>query len=175
MEKNNTESAPVERSEITKATVNDTAAIAKVQHDTWIATYPNEEQGVTENYIRQRVSNSQTPERKDFWKESLSRKDTGIWVAKFKGKVIGFCVMKKTSTYNSLEAIYVLPENQGGGFGPELIEAALSWGDKDKDTRVEVASYNEQAINFYKKYGFVLSEETGQSGNIPTVIMVKKA
>lgn len=174
MEKN-TESAPVQRPEITKAAVNDIDGITKVQHDTWIATYPNEEQGVTEDYIRQRVSNSQTPEKKDFWKESLNRKDTGVWVAKVKGEVVGFCVMKKTGTYNSLEAIYVLPENQGGGFGPELIEAALSWGDKDKDTRVEVASYNEQAIKFYKKYGFVLSEETGQSGNIPTVIMVKRA
>ena len=175
MEKNNTESAPVQRPEITKATVNDIDGMAKVQHDTWIATYPNEEQGVTADYIMQRVSNSQTPERKDFWKESLNRKDTGVWVAKYKGKVVGFCVMKKTGTYNSLEAIYVLPGNQGGGAGPELIEAALPWGDKDKDTRVEVASYNERAINFYKKYGFVLSEETGQSGNIPTVIMLKRA
>lgn len=48
-----------------------------------------------------------------------------------------------------------LPEYQGLGLGRVLWEEAKKIFDSQKDIIVHVASYNNKAINFYKKLGFV--------------------
>lgn len=77
----------------------------------------------------------------------------------------------------------MLPEFQGLGIGKMLWKKANEFLDPKKDTFVQVADYTENAINFYKKIGFV---ETGKrienesqkfkSGAVISQIeMVKKA
>ena len=49
------------------------------------------------------------------------------------------------------------------------MEVAFKWLEVDKSIEVEVASYNEQAISFYEKYGFDKNGKTVDNGGIPTV------
>jgi ribosomal protein S18 acetylase RimI-like enzyme len=70
-------------------------------------------------------------------------------------KVVGVCRVVNHPDKNQLQAIYVLPEYQGRGVGRMLWEEAQKYFDIEKDTIVHVADYNEKAIGFYKKVGFV--------------------
>ncbi len=63
--------------------------------------------------------------------------------------------MVRNEDYNQLKTIYVLPEFQGKGIGKMLYEEVVKFSDPEKDTIVHVATYSKQAIEFYKKLGFV--------------------
>lgn len=98
--------------------------------------------------------------------------------------MVGVCWISKNAEHNELLAIYVLPGEQRQGIGNKLWEQALAFFDSSKDIIVHVATYNERAINFYKKLGFVdngrrFSDEKFKmpvSGNcIPEMEMVVKA
>jgi ribosomal protein S18 acetylase RimI-like enzyme len=70
--------------------------------------------------------------------------------------------MVRNKNDNKLRTIYVLPEFQGKGIGKMLWEEAKKFSDSTKDTIVEVATYNINTIEFYKKLGFV---DTGKRMN----------
>ncbi|MBR5310118.1 MAG: GNAT family N-acetyltransferase [Oscillospiraceae bacterium] len=55
--------------------------------------------------------------------------------------------------------LYVLPEEQGKGFGSKLLEYALS---KCRNPYITVLDTNKKAIDFYLKRGFVSAEEQEQ-------------
>ena len=84
---------------------------------------------------------------------------------------------------NLLRTIYVLPEFQGKGIGKMLWNEFKDYLDPKKDTILQVATYNQNAIEFYKKLGFVdsgkrlLNEKWRmKSGSIiPEMEMVLKA
>ena len=61
----------------------------------------------------------------------------------------------RRSDKNQLQAIYVVPEYQRKGVGKLLWKEAQKYFDEGKDIVVEVATYNSNAIAFYKKLGFV--------------------
>lgn len=50
--------------------------------------------------------------------------------------------------------MYVAPEAQGKGVGSKLMNQVLDWYGRDQDIYLEVVSYNQNAINFYKRFGF---------------------
>jgi len=89
----------------------------------------------------------------------------------------------KTDTQGQLEidAMYVVKELQGKGLGKKLMQKAIEWLGNDGDIRLEVVSYNSNAINFYKRFGFQettnsVSDKRTQlpSGKqIPRTVMVK--
>ena len=76
-------------------------------------------------------------------------------VAKDGDMVVGMATMVKNNNNNQLKAIYVLPEYQGKGIGNNMWEALKDFVDPTKDTIVQLADYNHQAIKFYKKLGFI--------------------
>lgn len=170
--------------EIVEASPEDARPIREVQYNTWLATYPNEEYGITLDDIHDRFKGSFDEKIKKS-EETIRNLPEGqrYVVAKNNGRVIGFAISRKHEDKNQLHAIYVLPEFQATGIGKRLWEQACQIFDSTKDTVVEVASYNSPAIEFYKKLGF---EETGKeftdenfkmkSGAIlPETILVKKA
>ena len=63
--------------------------------------------------------------------------------------------MVKSENRNQLGAIYVVPDYQGKGAGYSLWNRALEFIDVSKNTFVEVADYNINAVSFYSKIGFV--------------------
>ena len=48
---------------------------------------------------------------------------------------------------------YILPNYQNRGIGKKLLAMAI--GDNKNDILVDVIDFNEKAISFYKKYGFI--------------------
>ena len=74
-------------------------------------------------------------------------------------KVVGTSNIRKEEHVNVVGTIYVLPEYQRNGIGKMLFEKALTWFDAIQDVRIDVATYNTQAIAFYESLGFVATGE----------------
>lgn len=154
---------------IRKSVPDDVYGIREVQRITWLNTYPNLKEEITIEDIEAKFNFDKTPEGKRKIEERKSRYEdinNGTWVAEDTGKVIGFCMATKKEDRNRVTAIYVLPTYQRKGLGKLLIERALSWLGNEKDILINVASYNSQAIGFYKKFGFI---ETGGKGTLDNV------
>lgn len=147
---------------VKKPNPEDARAIQEVLYQTWLDTYPNKEIGITEEDIKVHFKKSLSP-------EMLEKRRLGILnpppnqvllVAKDSDKVVGVCRIVLRENINQLQAIYVLPSHQRKGVGLMLWKTISKFLDPTKKTIVHVATYNEKAINFYKKIGF---SETGES------------
>ncbi|MDR0857046.1 MAG: GNAT family N-acetyltransferase [Mycoplasmataceae bacterium] len=85
-------------------------------------------------------------------KSILQGKETAILVYE-QNKIIAFSTIKA----KHIESIFVLPEYIRQGIGSKIVEYAKQ---KHEVETVDVNKQNENAINFYKKHGFVISGET---------------
>lgn len=142
--------------EIVPAVPEDARGIQEMHYQTWLATYPNEELGITrediEDRFKERMSEAGIAKRREQLANQPEDKIT--LVAKKDKKIVGWCGAAKYPDRNQLTAIYVLPEYHGKGVGFKLWEKAKEFLDFSKDTFVQVATYNARAIAFYKKLGF---------------------
>ena len=174
--------------EVKPARPEDAEAVFDVQRQTWLDTYPNEEEGITYEDIRLRVEGANgelIPKKVDKWKQAIETagETRAVLVVRDEGKVVGFVVPSIMDGQRRISAIYVLPEAQGKGIGGKLLEKALEWQGKQEDIFLHVASYNQKAIDFYKKHGFeqtdteIVDEAALQNGNkpIPEIEMVLKS
>lgn len=144
---------------ISVATVNDIDDVREVRRETWLATYPNPETQITVEDVKSEFV--ETPEQ-----AVENRKQREEWVkdpanyylvARDDGKAVGFFIGRKNPEYNRVMAIYVLPSFQGKGIGGMMMEKGLEWIGKDKTILVNVVSYNLNAQEFYRKFGFELT------------------
>jgi len=173
---------------VERATPEDAEGVFSVQRQTWLATYPNAEAGITEEDIRVRIEGEHgelVPQKLERWRSGIENPgdNRAVFVVRDNNKVVGFVSPGIIDGQRRIGAIYVLPETQGKGVGGKLLKEALAWHGRDEDIFLHVATYNQNAIDFYKKNGF---EETGkeirdtvaQLGNnkeIPEIEMVLKA
>jgi ribosomal protein S18 acetylase RimI-like enzyme len=137
------------------AEVGDIRGICLVQERTWLSTYVNETEGITEEDILKKDFGS--PERIAGWKSILNDGEGKFFVyiaGNSEGSVVGFCAFAKGDARNCLQAVYVLQEYQGKGIGGRLISIALRALGRDKDIVLDVVSYNGHAIAFYERLGF---------------------
>lgn len=141
---------------IALATPEDVRGVQEVFYKTWLATYPNEELGITVDDIEKRFKGTLTEEALAKRAARITNPPEGetLFLAKEGEKVVGLCRAVKSEESNRLQAIYVLPGYQGRGVGKLLWEEAQKIFDPSKDTVVAVATYNIGAIDFYKKLGF---------------------
>jgi len=146
---------PEQNVEITPATPEDARYIEEVRYKTWLATYPNTKLGITIDDIEDRFKDSFSEEKLTKGVERLKTPGTFTFVAKQDKRVIGMCVVSRSDDKNHLRAIYVLPDAHAKGVGNALWQKAKEKLDPTKDTYVEVADYNQKAIRFYEKQGFV--------------------
>lgn len=135
--------------------------IQEVFYRAWLATYPNEEAGITIDDVEDRFKDRNSEEklakrREDILNQDLNKK---IIVALDGHKIVGVCRATKDEKENRLSAMYVLPEYQGQGIGTQLWNEIRDFFDRSKDILVGVATYNQKAINFYTKLGF---EDSGR-------------
>ena len=123
----------------------------------WLATYANEEYDITVKDINYKFEQALLPEKLAARKLRLAEPKDGelILVGEVDGRIVGVCVGARNFDYNQLQAIYVLPEFQGRGLGRLMFNEVAQIFDKKKKIIVRVASYNDKAIGFYQRLGFV--------------------
>ncbi len=168
------------KSEIRIATVDDATAIAQIQNDSWLATYPNEAAGITREDLVGYLGNIDA--RAFRWEGRLKKGDPNIQISVLKqgDRVIGFCSVTKMPNVGHVDALYLDPEFSGKGMGGEALEEGLRWLGNDKPIELEVASYNSRAIRFYERFGFrkqgaVKPVDLRNGKEIPLMLMVRDA
>lgn len=163
------------------ATPEDAAEIVRIQTETWLATYPNSEYGITVEDIQAKKLDD--PLRVLRWQSLLENGDGSyrIWIAKEGARAIGYCFVKKGEKENHVNALYISPQEQHHGIGRKLMDEACAWLGTSRPIVLEVAVYNVKAVAFYEKYGFQKSDVIPEplpllpSGKIiPTIRMVKQ-
>ncbi len=162
----------MEEVRITNAVPGDAWGIVNVLHKTWLATYPNEEFGITKEHIEESYKDSFTEEKLKKLNNKLAQtsEEERRLIARTESGIVGVATMIKNKENNQLKTLYVLPEFQGKGIGKKLWEEAKTFCDPTKDSIVQVATYNLNAIEFYKRLGFV---DTGKR-SISTAWRVEK-
>ncbi len=176
--------------EIERAVPADAEVICDIRDRAWIEAYPNTELGITAEDIKlnaQGRNGEFLPRRIAYLKDELAKDDgTGLttFVAKADGKVVGYIDPRiDEQNRRRIGAIYVSPEAQGMGIGGKLMAKVLDLYGRDQDIFLEVVSYNQIAIDFYKRFSFektdtVVPEEEGRPDymkSLPQVEMVLKA
>jgi len=141
---------------IEAATVEDAAAIAHIQKEGWLATYPNEEHGITEEDILSKDFESEERIQRRIERLKAEGETTQTWIARQSGRVIGYSSAVRGDEINKVVSVYLLPECQGKGLGSRLLRQALEWLGDEKDISLGVVPYNKTAIQFYEKFGFRL-------------------
>jgi ribosomal protein S18 acetylase RimI-like enzyme len=140
--------------EITTAALEDVVGIQDVLYRTWLATYPSEMFGINVDDIEEMYKDRNSEETLAKRREQVSRPQETTLVAKEKDKVVGLCRIIKRKDKSVMEAIYILPEYQRLGIGSSVWREAQKLLDPKKDVVVQVATYNTDAIEFYKRRGF---------------------
>lgn len=174
---------------VERAIPGDAEIICDIRDKAWLEAYPNEALGITVEDIRIRAQGKNgeiTPKRIIYWKKDIE-KDDGVkqttFVARVDGEVKGYVAPRLEDGRRFIGAMYVLPDYQGQGIGSKLIDEALKWYGADKDIYLEVVSYNQKAIDFYKRFGFeitdtIVDDTIGLPDYIkilPVIEMVRKA
>lgn len=176
--------------EIERAKPEDAETICDIRDRAWIEAYPNDELGITAEDIKlnaQGRNGEFIPRRIAHLKDQFAQDDgTGLttFVAKVEGKVVGYIDSQvDEQKRRQISAVYVAPEAQGVGVGSKLMKHVLDLYGRDQDIFLEVINYNQNAIDFYKRFGFeetdaIVPKEEGAPDyvkQLPQIEMVLKA
>lgn len=154
---------------IEPVTIADFEGIRDAHYRSWLATYPNKEIGVTEEDVHVRFKDRLSDSRRNQFEGVLKDKNFLYLVAKISGSVIGFAVFKKEPERNFLDALYVVPEYFGNKIGYQLWSEGKKFFNDNLPIELEVVSYNDRAIEFYKKLGFVMTDKVPKPGPVMPV------
>lgn len=174
------EKEPKPQFTIRKASLEDVEAIRAMQAQSWRDTYQNDDIGVTKEWLAEETASWLTPDKlddsKERFKNFLSDPAHFYRIALQGGEVVGLLHLDtKEDGSKHLWGLYTAAHTHGSGLAQKLMALADEWvGESDVD--LEVASYNERAKAFYRKYGFVETEILPElfKDKIPTVKMVRK-
>ena len=172
---------------IERAIPDDAEIICDIRDRAWLIAYPKADLGITTDDIRvmaQGRDGEFVPRRTAYLKKQLADDDgNGLttFVAKVSNKVVGYVDPRiDEQKHRRIGAIYVVPEFQGMSVGSKLMQHVIDLYGRDEDIFLEVVSYNQKAIDFYRGFGFaqtdaVVPEEPGRPEylkSLPQVEMV---
>lgn len=175
---------------IRPAVPEDAEGISRVNVETWLATYPNDELGITAELLRLHLEGAAGENatarvvrfRRGIEASSVADAASGCFVALAGGEVVGYTFPHIVGDRrHRVGALYVLPAFHGLEIGHLLLERNLAWHGDGQDVYLHVAAYNEHAIRFYERHGFALTGEDGHDddaaiGNvrIPELEMLRR-
>lgn len=172
---------------IDRAAPADAEAIMTIKRDAWLASYVNEERGITTEDISRKFSDEEMPTAIENWQRGIAGEtedgERATFVARVDGKVVGYTAPRIEDGKRRVGALYVSLDATERGIGGRLLQRALEWHGPDKDVYIQVVSYNEDAIRFYERRGFqrtgleipeMFDEQEGIK-LLPTIEMVFRA
>lgn len=175
------------RFEIQPATLDDVVGIGEAHLQSWLETYPNEEYGVDEDWIKDEfnflVQDGQNKEGRDngipFRTKVIENLDDNVLYEVVKdenGVVQGFMHADQADDVVNLNAIYLTNALKGTGVAHKLMEQAIAFAG-NLPMKLQVVAYNERAIKFYERYGFVRGEPEKElfHGKMPVLNMRREA
>ncbi len=156
----------------------DVEPATRMRLESWLATYVNDERGVTREWIEERSEEQLRPERIQQGIERLNIPGRACYVARSsQGGIIG-----STTPYidevgvQHVGSLYVDERFHGKGVGRQLMQKVIEWSDPTKPLELGVATYNERAKAFYRKWQFeeIPGSETLFDNKIPEIKMIRK-
>lgn len=136
----------------------DIDAMHRVIRNTWLATFPNKDYGISYQDIDSFIPETISAENFNKIQERLVNKNlkTCDIVSLINNKIVGVCGgLQYENNVVELKSIYVLPEYQGNGIGNLLWKNFEKSFTNVQHFTIHVAEYNEKAIQFYKSLGFI--------------------
>ena len=127
--------------------------IVKLRRNIWINTYVNNDIGITKDKVigNFREFNEEVQKYKEYIYKI--KNFSYFFVVLDNDRLIGFSIAKKIFYKKSIDTLFINDDYQGNGLGSKLMHKMIDMLDSSK-IYVDVISYNEKAINFYKKYNF---------------------
>lgn len=148
--------------EVEKAEKQHSTDIVNILLAGWLYAYPNDQYLVTVQQVRDKFGdiNEKINKIGSFIESIRASSYVNYLIAKIDTKVVGFLYARKMSAGLYIDALYVDPIYHRTGIGSSLLCAVATLNHNSSHITVDVVTYNEQAISFYQKYGFVIQ---GQS------------
>lgn len=163
---------------VREASQDDVLKIRTMHAHSWLVAYPNEEFGVPEEWVKERVAAWTTEEgiqkSKEHFRSIFGHPAHYYRIAELNDKVVGLVHAINEGEKQHLAALYVDESQYGNGLAQRLMDGAIDWLDTAKSIDLEVAVYNARAIRFYEKYGFKVQNgsEHQFAEKIPVVNMI---
>jgi len=138
----------------------DAQILGEINAENWREVYPNEALGVTKEWVDRvatlREGAEKNKQRAEQITDSLHPDSLHFWkVARLPNRqIIGFIQGRKKDGVQELHGLHIIRQYRGNGIGQDLMDALLKWFDPAKPIIVDVASFNNKAIQFYAKNGF---------------------
>jgi len=162
--------------------MEDAEAIRRFHRKSWLDTYPNEEAGVSREWVEQTTDEWLTPEKMEesrrIFQSILDNPENEYYrLVEVDGEVLGFVHgMRRDDEGKQRVGIYIDKSLQGTGIAQRLFDGLFDFLDLNKDVVLDVVSYNERAKGFYRKNGFEVVEgsEFLFKDVMPSVKMVRR-
>lgn len=151
--------APHERPEVRIATLADVEDIARIQIESWSATYPNEALGITKEDIQDHFGGleSNTAYRKRLLMRAGPNEKT--FLLRKGEKTVGFCRVIRGQEYGHIGELYLDPAYRGERKADPVFTEGMHWLGAQSPLELSVAEHNERAIRFYERFGFRMQGE----------------
>jgi len=152
-------------SEIRLARPEDSEGIRDVALTAWLSAFDDI---YGEEYIYAVIEEQYNDEQLE---KDIIRSDASFIVATLDGQVAGFVQVVYYQTRTELTRLFVHPAIQGKQIGSSLLQAAeqIMKTKNIKWYRLYVHARLPQAINFYKKHGFLLDQGRRLGENYPMI------
>lgn len=174
------EKKPAPQFDIREGSPEDTVGARTMQAESWLATYPNEEVGVSYEWVKKITDEWLTPEKLSESRQILTDvlEDPTMFyrLAESNGEIVGFVhAATNDDGTKELEAIYTSPATFHSGLGQQLMNLANDWI-ANREATLKVAKYNARAIRFYEKNDFQIVEGSEElyKEMIPIIQMKRK-
>ena len=166
---------------ISKANKKDVVDILNIQSIVWPLLYTNKKENITKKEILESMSPN-SKKSKTLWEKVIKENKDSIGdsltlVAKNESNTIGFGYAVKDRDFGEIRSLYILPQYQCAGIGSRLLSKMIEWLGRESNIILSVAEYAEQAISFYKRFGFEITNKTSyqelkNNKKIPEIEMV---
>jgi GNAT superfamily N-acetyltransferase len=160
----------------------DAALLARMHAESFRAAYLHHDGSARDEQVLAEAADFESPERvetraqlilralansdEEFYAQALDQRDMPI------GLAYGF----KDDDSAELGALYITPEYFSRGLGQALASSFLAWCDPEKPVTLGVVEDNSRAQRFYRRLGFVASNDPRESyyDFLPEVTMIKQ-